>query len=33
MRVTYLLNNKVTKYPNSNENKNELKNTGYYGGP
>ena len=28
--LKYLLNNKLAKYPKSNENKNEPKNIGYY---
>ena len=29
-QLRYLLNNKLTKYPKSNENKNEPSNIGYY---
>ena len=29
-QLKYLLNNKLTKYPKSNEDKNEPKNIGYY---
>ena len=29
-QLKYLLNNKLTKYPKSNENKKEPKNIGYY---